>query len=147
MQFNACIEHKGATDKDGYGKTQDPLTRQTVRAHRMAWQNMYGPIKKGIVIMHLCDNPPCINIEHLRAGTQKENIADMHSKGRGFDRKGSKHPLSKLTESKVFNIMHLIRSGYTQLFVANLYGIDQPSISKIVNNKTWTHVKEKTSAT
>ena len=52
-----------------------------VTAHRAAWQAVNGPIPDGMVIMHLCDNRPCSRIDHLKLGTQSENIQDAWDKG------------------------------------------------------------------
>jgi hypothetical protein len=51
-------------------------------AHRWSWTLANGPIPDGMVVMHRCDNPPCVNPGHLSLGTQLENIADRVSKGR-----------------------------------------------------------------
>jgi len=52
------------------------------QAYRVAYRIYCGPIEKGQVIMHTCDNPCCVNPKHLRTGTQYDNIHDMIAKGR-----------------------------------------------------------------
>ncbi len=69
--------------RGGYGQVQ--WKSKSRRAHRVAYELVFGPIPPGLVIMHLCDNPPCVNPEHLRAATQVENLADMRAKGRARD--------------------------------------------------------------
>lgn len=51
-------------------------------AHRVAYERWVGPIPDGHVVRHRCDNPPCINPEHLITGTQGQNIQDMIDRGR-----------------------------------------------------------------
>ena len=55
---------------------------QERRAHRAAWVDANGPISEGMCVLHRCDNPPCVNVDHLFLGTQADNIADMVAKGR-----------------------------------------------------------------
>ena len=54
------------------------------RTHRITWVIHFGPIPKGMVVMHTCDNPPCCNPEHLKLGTHLENMADCRAKDRYY---------------------------------------------------------------
>jgi hypothetical protein len=73
-----CVEWSGPRDSNGYGRSG-----HGDRAHRVAWEAACGdPIPDGMVVMHLCDNPPCVNPAHLRLGTVAENNRDRHAKGR-----------------------------------------------------------------
>lgn len=80
-----CIEYDGFRTKKGYGRINRRVNGRIVSryAHRIAWETAHGPIPEGMVVMHACDNPPCVNVEHLHLGTQADNIADMNAKGRG----------------------------------------------------------------
>ena len=63
-----------------YGK----VTRngRRIGTHRAAWEDANGPIPDGMEVLHRCDNPPCINVDHLFIGTHRDNMKDMAAKGR-----------------------------------------------------------------
>ena len=77
---NGCWLWMGARDRDGYGRVA--VNRKLRRAARVAYGLFVGPIEKGLLVMHLCDNPPCVRPDHLRLGTASENITDAVRKGR-----------------------------------------------------------------
>lgn len=83
---SGCWEWGGLRDPDNYGKVSVTGGRVQMLAHRAAYEVWVGPIPDGAVVMHKCDNPPCINPDHLSTGTQLDNIQDMVTKGRGRGR-------------------------------------------------------------
>ena len=81
-----CIEWTGVVGNSGYGRVS--VDGRLWSVHRYAWFQVHGEIPKGMIIMHTCDNKRCMNIDHLRLGTQGDNMRDMAAKGRahGQDR-------------------------------------------------------------
>lgn len=88
----SCIEWTGCRNRTGYGILSRCTNgkQRSLRAHRWIWEQTYGPIPEDKVVMHVCDNRACINVDHLRLGTQADNIADMVSKGRNRHRSSNK---------------------------------------------------------
>jgi len=87
-----CIEHTGYRTKGGYGQVYLKETGKDVYAHRLAMARIYGwEAIEGFVVMHACDNPPCVNPKHLRVGTVQANNEDMVNKRRHSHRPHSEH--------------------------------------------------------
>ena len=97
----------------------------------------YGPTTSEDVIRHTCDNPPCINPEHLRLGTAIDNVRDRVEKGRSAI--GSDNGRSKLTEEQVKRIKGE-EFFEPDMALARKYGVDKKAIYCIKHDLTWTHV-------
>lgn len=85
-----CISGIGAVNGSGYCHTWRNGKR--IGAHRNAYIEVNGEIPKGMHVMHICDNPKCINPNHLKLGTRSDNMKDCVSKGRHVS------PMRKLTD-------------------------------------------------
>jgi hypothetical protein len=77
---SGCWLWEGAVTNDGYGMICRNGT--TLRVHRLAWEEVNGPIPDGLNVCHTCDVPACCNPAHLFVGTQQDNVSDMRAKGR-----------------------------------------------------------------
>ncbi len=136
---NDCIEWGKARNAAGYGVVGTSKVKSRL-AHRVAWEKVYGPIPNGLHCLHKCDNPACINAEHLFLGTPADNCADKISKGRGryglpaHMNRGENQGASKLKELDVL----LIRaSTVPQTVTAKAFGIRQQTVSDIKRGRRW----------
>lgn len=130
---NGCWEWTAHLDKAGYGRFNP--NRKPVFAHRWAYERWTGPIPRGKAICHRCDNPRCVNPEHLFAATQTENLADMWSKGRGVW--GERHPVTKLTEEDVLEIRRRFARGERPRSIARDFDVGEAGVEQIGMGKTW----------
>jgi hypothetical protein len=105
-----------------------------VRAHRLSWEIANGPVPDGASILHTCDNQGCVNPEHLYAGTQQQNVRDRAVRKRGREQRqwGAGNTNAKLTGQDVELIRKLCASGKSQAAVAELFGVKQQQVSRIV---------------
>ena len=139
---NGCIVWTKSRSKGGYGqKAVNGIKKYT---HRLSAEIHHGPGVKGQEVMHLCDNPPCLNPEHLKWGTRKQNVQDMIAKGRHRTNpnKGEKHHMAKLTKEEVLEIRILSSRGFVLIDLAKMYGITAAEVHQIVTRKKWKEVKE-----
>lgn len=133
-----CWEFTGKRNDDGYGVVS--VTRAGVvgvRAHRLAYETWVGPIPNGLVVMHACDNPPCINPDHLSVGTHGDNMADMMAKGRS-GRRG----VGRVNEAMVHEIRAGARVGRTSIEMGNEFGLSRQAVRDIVTGRTWAWLTE-----
>jgi len=134
---------KRKAEAHDYGMVHDcNRVQRQIRAHRYSWELHNGPLDRSLKILHLCDNPPCVNPAHLRPGTQRENVADMDAKGRrvAAGSPGERNPRARFTDADVLNIRQAYANGFTQTELMEIFETGQASISNIVNGRIWKHV-------
>jgi hypothetical protein len=144
---NGCMEWNGTKLKRGYGHFS--IKGKMVLAHRFAYELHYG-IKPTFHVLHKCDNPSCVNPEHLFLGTDKDNSEDCRRKGRDtcfkkgekpkVDNRGSKSRKAKLNENIVKEIKSRLLAAETIASLARKYSISPSIISGIKNGYRWSHV-------
>ena len=140
---NACWEWTAGKIK-GYGQIQ--VNGKQKLAHRISWELHNGPIPKNLCVCHHCDNPGCVNPDHLFLGTQKDNMRDKLKKARQVKeqpkQRGEKHHNVKLAEEQVRVIKRLYGApGISQRRLADIFGVSQVQIGRIVRGKTWAHLQ------
>lgn len=136
---SGCHEWHSARNRKGYGYFT--VGGKQRYAHRVAWEMVNGPIPDGMLCCHTCDNPSCVNPEHIFIGTHKDNTLDATIKGRRAIPTGEKNPLSKLTEDGVREIRESISRGESQGSIAHRYGVSRSVVCEIGSRKAWDHVK------
>lgn len=148
LSAGGCIEWSGGRNAYNYGRFW--MNGKLIGAHRAAWIIANGSIPPGMHVLHKCDNPPCVNVEHLFLGMPKDNVADMAAKGRMAvgDRvplhrepwrasHGSKHYKAKLSESDIVRIRERCASGESQKHVARDFNMSPSHVSHIVAGRKW----------
>lgn len=135
--------------KDGYGQIRVGGTPGKVEyAHRVAWELLNGQIPEGLCVLHKCDSPPCVNLEHLFLGTDNDNVQDKMAKGRYVlgvhpGRPGEKNPLHILTEKQVLEIKQALADDHYGLTaeLAQKYGVAYHTIYDVKTEVTWKWLK------
>jgi hypothetical protein len=134
---NICWIWTRARSQAGYGILT--INYEVLYAHRLSWEFVNGDIPDGMVIMHNCDNPACVNPEHLQLGTQKDNLQDMWKKNRGSC--GENHICAKITNEDVYKIRRLSENeNLTRKEIGNMFGLSRQAVTDIIYRRTWKHI-------
>jgi hypothetical protein len=141
---NGCWEWTSNKNNKGYGMFKISAAVGNHLAHRVAFELANGRFPDGLCVLHRCDNPLCVNPEHLFLGTMKDNVQDMDAKGRrvsnGPKVRGELNCNAKLTDAAVIAIRTAYVAGETTLDLANRYEINRRSIPDILSGKSWRHI-------
>lgn len=119
----------------GYGTVR--AYQKPMLAHRVAYLLYRGEIPEDTCVLHTCDNPPCVNPEHLFLGTPMDNVTDMERKNRSYHPAGENHGRAKLTADDVRLIRNDLRS---RRIIAKEYGVSGFLISAVKKRKIWKNV-------
>lgn len=123
---SGCIEFTGALDSRGYGRVWDLEGRYMAAAHRVTFMAVHGPIAPTQLVCHRCDNPACVNVDHLFIGSHADNSADMVAKGRST---------WKVTDEQVKEIREAAANGERQRDIARRLGIAQATVGRVVRRE------------
>jgi hypothetical protein len=124
-----CWEWLGRSNDDGYGKIS--WSGKDLSAHRLSFEMTFGEIPNGMEVLHKCDNPPCVNPNHLFLGTQTDNIRDMKQKKRGAE--GERMGSAKLSSAQVEEIrQRYAKGGITTRALGKEYNVDGSWVWRVV---------------
>lgn len=132
---SGCIEWTGAKNKRGYGILK--WERKSTLAHRLAYETFCEEIPKEKHVLHKCDNPKCINTDHLFLGSNKENVNDRVLKNRSFSPKGEKNNKAILSKKDIL-VIRKLKEPYS--VIAKKFGVCKSTIGWIKTNQTWRHI-------
>jgi len=127
-----CIEWTKSKSKKGYGKAW--YKGKVWLAHRLAFLKTFGEFDTQLCVLHKCDNPSCVNPNHLFLGTNNDNVQDRKRKGRNANQVGHRSALAKLT---IDQVNYIRESTKTCQQLADELNMSKAQINKIKNNRCW----------
>lgn len=154
-----CWGWKMGADKNGYGRFSSTHKKKRfyIRVPRIAFFVQHGKDPVPFLVLHECDWPPCCRGEHLKSGTNRDNMDDRSDRGRtaAGDKhwhatrpevvvdyaRGERRPEAKLTDEKVIELFRLRLLGFSYAEIARKFHISAPTAQKAGTGKTWKHVK------
>lgn len=139
--ISACWEWVGSK-RNGYGRmivgSRTDGTRRSMSAHRVSYEIVYGEIPEGMEVCHKCDNPSCVNPNHLFLGTRQDNIDDRERKGRNVFFVGEEQPRAKLTKKAVKDARwERAYKGTSFQMLADRYGVSKKTMMNAIKGVTW----------
>lgn len=137
LKGDGCWEWMAAKDRFGRGRFK--WNGKTSYSPRYSWEVNRGVIPEGLFVLHKCENPGCVNPDHLFLGTKGDNNRDRKSKGRGADLRGSNNPSAIIDESVALEIINLLNSGASLRSIRDL-GYSWNCAQNIKYMKAWSHL-------
>lgn len=130
-QQGECLVWTRCLNTDGYPRAVID-GNNNAKIHRVVYELVHQTDITGSVVRHTCDNPKCINPDHLCIGTAGDNMRDRDERQR--------HGAAKLSHDDVRFIRDHVACGVSQKDLANLFGVDHRTVSSLINRKHWKHV-------
>lgn len=135
-----CWPWLGFVDGAGYGRFRiGGQAGKSERASRVMWTLVFGPIPEGQCVCHRCDNPRCVNPDHLFLGSHAENMADMARKGRAGPRKnpGERASRAKFTNAEAAAMREAYEAGESTNSIARRLGLNRSTVYYIVSGRRY----------
>src|SRR3954465_536019 len=127
---NGCHEWTGATSGSfNYGVLN--VDGRNTRAHRYAWEQAHGPLRPGDCVLHRCDNPLCVRVDHLFLGDRLINNRDAIAKGRRVEAR------AKLTSEQVREAFAMRERGATYGEIAEVFGLSGGGTWQLLNESQY----------
>lgn len=140
---DGCWYWTAGVNTGGYGRIfikKIGGKKERMLAHRLSFLLYKGEISQGLLVCHSCDNPLCVNPDHLFLGTQLDNVRDRDNKGRRPAPIGSKNNSAKINEYDVLEIRNMRSQKISYKEISDRYGLSVVTIKNICSNRTWKHV-------
>lgn len=132
-----CWLWPGAMRADGYGTLN--VKGKNLKAHRLSYEYFKGPIAHGQNILHACDMPLCVNPDHLRAGSQSDNLDDSYRRSRRarIATNGGRNFKLRFAKLSPDQVSLIKRDKRPAPAVAHDFGVSRTAISNIRTGRTW----------
>lgn len=139
---NECWVWKGSFKENGYPQlgvgSITNGTRTMRMAHRLSWLIHFGEVPPKQFVLHHCDNPKCVNPNHLYLGNNADNMRDAANRNRICN--GTRHSFAKLNPAKVRRIRKLFSKGKNCHQIAKSLGVASATIQQVIEGQTWRRV-------
>lgn len=132
---SGCWLWAGSSNADGYGHFGVGGSGKVRKAHRVSYEHHHGEIPPGMLVCHKCDNPACVNPEHLFLGTPRENSEDRDHKGR--QALGIENGKAVLNDALV---KYIRETPLSERVIANQLGVSRGTVNAVRSRRTWNHV-------
>jgi len=133
-----CWEWTAGTTDYGYGALS--VEGDAEGAHRVSYRLHNGEIPDGAIICHTCDNPPCVNPDHLYAGDAESNAQDAKDAGNIPRPHGTEGPKAKLTEEEVVTFREKYANGATMADLSEEYDVSMATVSRITSGDAYPNI-------
>lgn len=130
-----CWEWQGSRQHYGHGLMS--VKGKHLKTHRISYELHVGPIPVGLCVRHKCDNPPCVNPDHLEVGTLADNNRDRDLRGRHVKLENEAHGMHKLTDRQVATIRRLAEErAMTRIAIARQFGISEGYLYRLLKHES-----------